>query len=74
MLLRSTKELRLRTAAPTLPPPQSVGERATNKEVGLGSESLTKARREVGLGSESPTKERRVRFAVDMPTEEPTRQ
>jgi hypothetical protein len=36
-----------------------VGERGTNKEV--------------GLGSESPTKDRRVRFAVDMPTAEPTR-
>ena len=52
----------------------AVGERATNKEVGLGSESPTKDRWEVGLGSESPTKERRVWFAVDMPTAEPTRQ
>ena len=51
-----------------------VGECATNKEVGLGSESPTKDRREVGLGSESLTKERRVWFAVDMPTAEPTRQ
>ena len=38
-----------------------VGERATNKEVGLGSESPTKDRQvEVGLGSESPAKDRRV--------------
>jgi len=51
-----------------------VGERATNKEVGLGSESPMKDRREVGLGSKSLTKERWVRFAVDMPTAEPTRQ
>ena len=52
-----------------------VGERATNKEVGLGSESPTKDRQvEVGLGSESPAKDRRVRFAVDMPTAEPTKQ
>ena len=29
--------------------------------------------KEVGLGSESPTKDRRVRFAVDMPTAEPTK-
>ena len=53
---------------------RSVGEHLTNKEVGLGSESPTKDRREVGLGSESPTKDRRVRFAVDMPTAEPTKQ
>ncbi len=51
-----------------------VGERVTNKEVGLGSESPTKDRWEVGLGSESPTKDRQVRFAVDMPTEEPIKQ
>jgi len=53
---------------------ECVGERATNKEVGLGSESPTKDRQEVGLGSESPTKDRWVWFAVDMPTAEPTRQ
>jgi hypothetical protein len=51
-----------------------VGECATNKKVGLGSESPTKDRREVGSGSESPRKDRRVRFAVDMPAAEPTRQ
>jgi hypothetical protein len=51
-----------------------VGELATNKEVGLGSESPTKDRWvEVGLGSESPTKDIRVWFAVDMPTAEPTK-
>jgi hypothetical protein len=55
-------------------PPLLVGELATNKEVGLGSESPTKDRRvEVGLGSESPTKNIRVWFAVDMPTAEPTK-
>ena len=26
------------------------------------------------MGSESPTKDRRVRFAIDMPTAEPTKQ
>ena len=53
-----TAAMRIPTMA-TLPR-AAVGERATNKEV--------------GLGSESPTKDSRVRFAVDMPTAEPTKQ
>ncbi len=45
----------------------------TNKEVEIWDQSPTKDRREVVIWDQSPTKDRRVRFAVDMPTAEPTK-
>ena len=68
----------LRSTIHTLRMPKLAGRMCTTPQEVAGKLAVSVGERRTDgrlvLGSESPTKDRRVRFAIDMPTAEPTEQ